>query len=225
MTEAREELLRQIIAQRKELTELRIRADELRKKKQDAEEHANNLKELSATDQPLQHESTSSITGERVFDLRKVFQDEETVKSGLAEKIVQTVQNRNELMKRIEAESSFLSNNLKKRTSKQNTEIHQLRTDLLAISRRLLADLTGVADPEISSQVEQLNTEVESAITKLKETRQKVVDLDNKGWRLCGAMDKLMQQKGKNGPPPGQEKRRRSAFAVPKVHVVKKHRI
>ncbi|OHS99853.1 hypothetical protein TRFO_33603 [Tritrichomonas foetus] len=136
-----------------------------------------------------------SIGNEREFISQKCVHDEEEIQADFQTKLDQVLKQKEDLQRKLEAESEFVSRNLKERLAKIRQRTLELRSELLNKSKKITESLAEMKADDVIKQKIADNQEyaIETA-KRIAESHREIEGLQAKGKRLQSILESLTSQ-------------------------------
>ena len=213
MSEAeKQSLIEEIEALQRENEELQKKHDTLQGRKDELMKISESLCQQIAN---RAEKEMQNIGNERDFMSQKSIQDEEAIQADFQSKLDEVLKQKEDLQRKLEAESEFVSRNLKERLAKIHQRTLELRSELLEKSKKITESLADMKSDEIIKHKIADNQEyaIETA-KKIAESHREIEGLQAKGKRLASILESLTNQinskEAENSPSQIHRTRRKS---------------
>ena len=190
--EERAQLIREILEVRAEQEQLQSKMSTITEQKAELQQISDSLKS-AITDKA--NRELEVLDNERIYMSKKAVHDEETIKKSFEAKLAQVLKQKDELERRLEAESEFITRNLVERLSKLHARTLELRSQLGEKVKEVSQKLNGLAPDEVvRCHIESYQDQCMELARKIAEGHREIEGLTAKGTRLNAILDKLTQQ-------------------------------
>ena len=194
----REEIIKEILDLQKEKESLTRKIDALNNRKQDLLIISNEFRTNITTKCNQQIEF---LTNEKDYISKKSTDDEQKIKKAFEEKLRSLINEKCKLERKLEAETEFVTFNLKARLAKTYNHTLELRSELYNRSKDLLKNLDDQQqDEEMKKKllVSQNQTQAYELAKKIAEAHREIEGLYSKNIRLMKIMAELESKQKQN---------------------------
>ena len=197
--EERDQLVKEILGLREEQKRFESQISTLSARKSELEQISRSLRH-AITDKATRE--LEFLDNERIYMSQKSVQDEEAIKKSFEAKLAQVLKQKEDLERRLEAESEFIARNLRERLSQLHHRTLELRSQLSEKVKQVSQTLVDMApDKVLRCRIDANHDQCLEIAKKIAEGQREIEGLTTRATRLNAILGKLSEQvREREGP-------------------------
>lgn len=195
----RAQLIQEILQAREDQAQIQSQISTLTARKSELQQMSQALK-AAITDKATRE--LQFLDSERIYISKKSVQDEESIKKTFEAKLAQVLKQKEDLERRLEAESEFITRNLRDRLSKLHQQTLELRSQLSDKVKEVSQRLVDMAPDEVlQCRIDANHDQCVDLARQIAAGQREIEGLTAKATRLNAILEKLNAQvREKEGP-------------------------